>query len=215
MKLCRKGLHDKDDPANIYARKDGRTQCKPCMLEAHRAYMKKRRIEEPEFRALESARSSEWQRNNKAHREKYEAEWRAANREKRNGYSKADYQRHREKRLAYQARWREANRERLNELVRNWAKANPDRRTAHQARRRARKFAAESDNHTRADVLEWWGHDCWLCGIPLPKGWHEDHVIPLSKGGSDLLENCRPSCPPCNLSKSNKLVSIEGGIQIG
>jgi 5-methylcytosine-specific restriction endonuclease McrA len=32
---------------------------------------------------------------------------------------------------------------------------------------------------------------------------HQDHVVPLSKGGTDDLSNLLPSCQPCNQSKGH------------
>lgn len=36
---------------------------------------------------------------------------------------------------------------------------------------------------------------------------HVDHVMPRSRGGPDHILNYAPSCPPCNMSKSEKDVT--------
>lgn len=41
---------------------------------------------------------------------------------------------------------------------------------------------------------------CRYCGAFTIKG-HVDHIIPLSKGGTDDLNNLAWSCPSCNLRK--------------
>lgn len=43
---------------------------------------------------------------------------------------------------------------------------------------------------------------CYYCGKHSQNG-HVDHVIPLSRGGTDNLENLVWSCQECNLSKSD------------
>jgi len=64
------------------------------------------------------------------------------------------------------------------------------------------------------------GTNCHICGLPIdfsaPRrsfapGWEKglqlDHVIPLTRGGSDELENVKPSHGLCNLSKGNRIMS--------
>ena len=68
--------------------------------------------------------------------------------------------------------------------------------------------------------MELYGTNCYLCNDPInlqaarrvgkADGWeqglHIDHVIPISKGGSDTLDNVRPTHALCNLSKNDKLI---------
>ena len=58
---------------------------------------------------------------------------------------------------------------------------------------------------------------CFYCGVELPedtihldwggkevsrrRNWHIDHVFPVSKGGTDNIENLVPSCITCNADK--------------
>lgn len=42
---------------------------------------------------------------------------------------------------------------------------------------------------------------CFYCGECLDRKWHVDHFHPLSKGGTDAIENLFPSCNLCNGSK--------------
>ncbi|MFJ8152239.1 HNH endonuclease [Streptomyces sp. NPDC094468] len=31
-----------------------------------------------------------------------------------------------------------------------------------------------------------------------------DHIVPLSRGGTNDIENLRPACGPCNFSRGNR-----------
>jgi 5-methylcytosine-specific restriction endonuclease McrA len=49
-----------------------------------------------------------------------------------------------------------------------------------------------------------YGNRCYLCGCVAS---HNDHVIPLIKGGSNWPSNIRPACPPCNNRKAKRRIS--------
>lgn len=132
---------------------------------------------------------------------------------------RADYQRHREKRLAQSRRWVEANPERAAEVKRRyyeknraaaiartkaWTKAHPEAKAERQRRDRARKKTTMVVRLTPTQLagkLAYWGGKCWLCGGE-PTTW--DHVKPQTKGGPHILANLRPACLSCNTRKHNR-----------
>lgn len=46
---------------------------------------------------------------------------------------------------------------------------------------------------------------CFYCFEPLGQDFHRDHHIPISRGGTNWIENIVLACEPCNLSKGDKL----------
>lgn len=69
--------------------------------------------------------------------------------------------------------------------------------------------------HTGKQVLELFDKQkgvCVYCKTKLNKsgnnGFHADHIMPLSKGGSNDISNIQLLCSHCNLSKHNKLPEL-------
>jgi 5-methylcytosine-specific restriction endonuclease McrA len=58
---------------------------------------------------------------------------------------------------------------------------------------------------------------CFYCHdeLKIEGGWHLEHMIPISRGGSDDLDNLVPSCQTCNLSKHSRTAKefLEAGMQ--
>jgi 5-methylcytosine-specific restriction endonuclease McrA len=46
---------------------------------------------------------------------------------------------------------------------------------------------------------------CHWCGEKVGRFYHVDHVVPLSKGGSNGPENLVIACAFCNISKHDRL----------
>ena len=105
----------------------------------------------------------------------------------------------------------------------NYKKNNPDkvREWARRSNRKreARKRDTGHTPYSEKDVLSIYGTNCHICQNPIQmdaprqvgkdgweKGLHIDHLYPLSKGGSDTLENVRPSHGKCNIVKQAKVV---------
>lgn len=109
-----------------------------------------------------------------------------------------------------QKAYRDANIDKERMRERNYRKANLEKVNAKKRRYRARKRNAEG-THTAADVAKQFTAQkgrCWWCGNKLKvssRGKYEvDHVVALSKGGSNNPENLVCACPACNSSKNSR-----------
>ena len=154
-------------------------------------------------------------------REVYNAfmrEWKAKNRDKvladKKAYRQANPDKIRQYRLIYKA----TNDHKILEKNRRWRRNNPEKyreqNNANDRRRRARRNNNGYTPYTLEQVLEEYGSICYLCEKPIDltasrrsgignweMGLHLDHAIPLSKGGTDSLENVAPTHAVCNLNK--------------
>lgn len=104
-------------------------------------------------------------------------------------------------------RWRENHPDKVRVFQQNWSNNNPEKVKARTFRYRARKRDAEG-SFTAADIsnlLEYNNYACVYCGTDLSSGYHLDHIVPLTKGGSNRINNIQPLCGRCNHSKLAKL----------
>lgn len=133
---------------------------------------------------------------------------------------------HREEYREYSRVWKQANRDRVRELNRESSKRHPETSRKSVRSRRARKLSVESSPYTTQEVLDRYGTVCHACSkeidLSAPRhtralGWeyglHLDHLIPLSKGGSDTIENIRPAHAICNFKKGSTIKDVLNGNQ--
>jgi 5-methylcytosine-specific restriction endonuclease McrA len=112
--------------------------------------------------------------------------WRKAHPEKHNADSRAYYARHRDEALVQSAAYH---------------RAHPEIRKASDSRRRLWKIGTGA-SYTAAEWLALvgsYGGRCGYCHQPLPL--HADHRVPLSRGGSNTIDNIIPACARCNTRK--------------
>ena len=58
------------------------------------------------------------------------------------------------------------------------------------------------DKRDKQKAYERQGHKCAICGKVFNfEDMHGDHIIPWSKGGKTIPENCQMLCTTCNLKK--------------
>lgn len=85
-----------------------------------------------------------------------------------------------------------------------------------------RRQANPKGSHTFKEWIELLvKHDnkCFYCGVRMTKkaGLRQrtrDHIVPISKGGSDDISNIVPACRSCNSSKSTKTLEEWKGVTV-
>lgn len=123
-------------------------------------------------------------------------QWKKNNPDKIREYQRRDRQKYGEKRKLY---------------IRGWRKSHPDRIRAywHIRENRKRKVSAGFTDQDWKEALEYFHGVCAYCGNP-PQLWdnprilHQEHFVPVSKGGEYTKENILPACISCNLAKNNR-----------
>jgi 5-methylcytosine-specific restriction endonuclease McrA len=112
------------------------------------------------------------------------------------------------------------NVEMYRESRRKWKKTNPERvkihsRVAnHNRRARLNNVDGTHSPQDEMDLFVWQRGVCHYCGDFLYSNmpYHIEHKIPLSRGGTNYIENIALSCPDCNRHKHNKTESEFFGI---
>jgi 5-methylcytosine-specific restriction endonuclease McrA len=130
-------------------------------------------------------------------------------------YSRANPEVHRQRALE----WYKANRDRGRKKARAYALANPGRRVINEHNRRARILgnggtftAAEWQTLKRQYGFRCVG--CWKIEAELKllgRTLTPDHIVPLVKGGMNIIENLQPLCHGqggCNNSKGSQYLDF-------
>jgi len=103
-------------------------------------------------------------------------------------------------------RQRASENEEVRDAQKIYRKKNAERYRSHVRNRRAKAKGLNS-SHSQKDIDAIWDKQlgrCAYCRIRLSEGYHVDHIMPLSKGGSNSRRNLQLTCQGCNGRKSAK-----------
>ena len=186
------------DKVNVSARAwaDANPEARKAYLKAYRAANKdKITAKTLAWRAANRERWDEaarvWQKANKERVAATRAAWHRANADHRRITGKV---------------WRQENAEKIKAVKRLWLSLNKLRTRVYTENRRVRKLA-NGGSHTPEQIEELYVKQhqrCAGCNKSIRKHYEIDHIIPVTRGGSNDISNIQLLCMPCNRTKHNK-----------
>lgn len=108
--------------------------------------------------------------------------------------------------------YRASNREHVRKLQARRYRENPEVRQkarilARVHNHKRRTLEGSFTGHDLRDLFFKQKHGCYYCGTPVGNRrgkWHLDHLVPVSRGGTNDPSNLAIACPECNQSKGAK-----------
>ena len=170
----------------------------PEYRQAQKNNSRKRLAENPEAMAVVLAAGKRWRESHRDEARAASRRWYRNNKERCAENSKRWWRENPEKQKEYRDSWKAENPERTKEF---W-KDNTYRRRALKAQAEG-SFAYEEFVGLCNDL----GWVCFYCGCDLDSETATaDHMVPLSRGGANGIENIAPACQSCNSKKHDKTV---------
>lgn len=205
-KLCKKCGGEK-------RHKDGR--CVYCRSAAARKYRESNQEKVKERKRIYrinniekvNATRRKWLSNNKERVEENRRAWRNNNPEKVRAQSIRNHSARSEKEKEYSREWRRNNPEKVQAQQKRYWIESHDKAIEKTHRRRARIYGNGGDYTAKEwnDLLDLYGHKCLCCGrddVQLTV----DHIVPISAGGRNEIDNIQPLCKSCNSVKNVKVI---------
>jgi 5-methylcytosine-specific restriction endonuclease McrA len=155
----------------------------------------------PTYKKCHARAVKKWQMKNTEKFKEMNKNWKKAHKKQRAEQSKKWAKAHPEYRQEAGKAWR-ASHPNYGEI---WRKKHRDKMNIYARLRRGRLASVRSEltKDEWEAVLEFYGHKCLCCRSTNVK-LTIDHVLPISLGGTDTVDNIQPLCGPCNSRKKAK-----------
>ena len=182
-------------------------KCKVCVRARAQKYRREHLEQYAEYdkaRANQPQRVEARRKYQEEHKEEiseYKKKWAEENEASVDASRRKHYELHRDEIVARSKKWGEENPEKVRQ-----AKANNSRK------RRAAKHAS-SGSFTAEEfkaLCETYGNKCLACG-DTEAFLEADHVVPLTRGGSNDIGNIQPLCGTCNRKKFVRVIDYRSG----
>lgn len=151
-------------------------------------------------------RVNKWKKDHKAQHLKQVKEWKKNNRQRVRDNSKKNYLLNKDSISSYMSQWHRDHPGKKREWTKKYFENNPLKAREYTASRRAR--VNNNGGSYIADELKLLfdacGGICLCCGKEKPLT--ADHIVPISKGGSNEISNIQPLCQECNSRKGTKVI---------
>ncbi len=145
----------------------------------------------------------------KSCRTKSRMEWFYKNKDKHHKSWRKWYIKNREMQLIKNKKYREKNYDKVYESIKKWRKENKEKVMQYEANRKALSRGSEG----KISYLDWkWMKEkyfylCLSCFKREPEiKLTQDHVVPISKGGNNTIDDIQPLCKSCNSKKYTKII---------
>jgi 5-methylcytosine-specific restriction endonuclease McrA len=187
--------------------------CKECERARLRAYYQDHKDER-------NRASADYHARNRDQMQAKHHEYWAANADAFLGKHRAYYRENRDSILVQQAAYRQEHITVKRQRDKSYC-ARPDvkeRRSEINAEHKHVRRARENGNGGRFSAAQWralktmFANRCLRCGRSEPEiKLTPDHIVPLSKGGRNDIDNIQPLCLTCNMSKGTTTIDYRSG----